>query len=156
MFLLSSIDVETKNNVYVQNFALNLVLVQANQIKYCINKVSYCFHANFKKTFWHQIWEIFVNKNAIKFKKLGMAPMWHFLSPTSWQPWCYSLSFSHSSSFPPCANSHKFEPSSPFVLPVVYVRYRRFSFKGRRRRRETQVLISQKRRRRRNNESGLD
>ncbi len=48
--------------------------------------------------------------------------LWHFLSPTSWQPWCYSLSFSHSSSFPPCADSHKFEPSSsPFVLPVVYM-----------------------------------
>ncbi len=52
MFPLSSINVSTKNNVWVQNVALNLVLVQENQIK----------------TFWHQIWEIFVNKNAIKSK----------------------------------------------------------------------------------------
>ncbi len=40
MFFLSSINVVTKNNVWVQNVALNLVPLQENQIKYCMNKLS--------------------------------------------------------------------------------------------------------------------
>ncbi len=37
------------------------------------------FSCNFKKgTFWHQIWEIFVNKNAIN-SNIRDGTFWHFL-----------------------------------------------------------------------------
>ncbi len=49
IFSPSSINVVTKNNVWVQNVALNVVLEQENHIKHCINKVSWSFHATFLK-----------------------------------------------------------------------------------------------------------
>ncbi len=58
IFSPSSSHVVTKNNVWVQNVALNLVLVQENHIKYCINKVSWSFHAIFKKGKCWKYWLI--------------------------------------------------------------------------------------------------